>query len=140
MTNFQIQFEELKNLDLPPNQFLVVGSGPMSIREIRDSEDIDVIVTLDLWNELIRTYSVEPNSWGVERISIGDNIEILNPDQSIFSNSSIIPVDDVHSQADTFDGIKFLHLEHLKVFKKKLGREKDLRDIELIDRYIHEQL
>jgi hypothetical protein len=137
--NFQIQFENLKKLNLPIDQFVVVSSGALSIRGIRDSEDIDVLVTESLWNEVIKKYKIGVNSFGIENIELENDIEILNPTQSIFGNSKIIPRDEIFEKADVFDGINFINLVHLKKIKKELGREKDLRDIVLIDNHLRKK-
>jgi len=138
--NFQTKFENLKKLNLPKDQFVIVGSGPMSVRGIRESEDIDVIVTPTLWDELVKKYKIKINSFGVETMYVDTDIEILNPAQSLFGNSKVVPFEEIFAQADVFDGIKFLNLEHLKKIKRELGREKDLRDIKLIDEYLISQI
>ena len=134
--NFQTQFENLKKLNLPADQFVVVGSGALSIKGIRDSKDLDVIVTNSLWSRMIKKYKVGINSFGVENLELENDIEILNPTQSIFGNSKVVPITEIFEKADIFDGIKFLNLDHLKKIKKELGREKDLKDIKLIDDYL----
>lgn len=134
--NFQTQFENLKKLNLPIDQFVVVSSGALSVRGIRDSEDIDVIVTESFWDQLIKKHKAGVNKFGIENLELENDIEILNPAQSIFGNSSIVPIEDVFEKSDMFDGIKFINLDHLKKIKKELGREKDLKDIELIDDYL----
>ena len=134
--NFKTQFENLKKLNLPTDQFVVVGSGTLSIRGIRDSEDVDVIVTELLWNQMIKEYPIGMNSFGIQNLELENDIEILDPTQSIFGNSKIVPRKDIFEKADIFDVIKFINLDHLKMIKKKLGREKDLKDISLIDDYL----
>lgn len=133
---FKTQFENLKKLNLPTDHFVVVSSGALSVRNLRDFEDIDVVVTESLWNEMIKKYKVGINSFGVENLELESDIEILNPAQSIFGNSKIVPIKEIFEQADIFDGIKFINLDHLKKIKKELGREKDLKDIALIDNYL----
>ena len=39
-------------LRLPKNQFAISGSGPLSIRNLREANYIDLIVKEELWNEL----------------------------------------------------------------------------------------
>ena len=85
--DFNTQLQHLKKLNLPPDQFMVVSSGALSVRGIRESKDIDVIVTDSLWSELTKKYKVELNEWDVERINLDNDIEILNPTQSIFGNT-----------------------------------------------------
>lgn len=134
--NFERQFESLKKLNLPTDQFIVVSSGALSVRGIRDSKDIDVIVTESLWDQLSKEYTVGVNSFGVQNLELENDIEILNPTQSIFGNSRIVPVTELFEKADIFYGIKFINLDHLKMIKKELGRERDLKDIALIDDYL----
>lgn len=133
--NFQKQFVILKGLGLPVNEFVVVGSGALSVRSIRDSEDIDLIATKSFWDKMIKKFKVGINNSGVEHIELGPGVEMLNPTQSIFGNSKSVPLDEIFEKADIFDGIKFINLNHLARIKKELGREKDLRDIALINDY-----
>lgn len=130
------EIEQLKKLELPVDKFVVVSSGALAVRGIREAKDLDVIVTNSLWNKLATTYQTEVEN-GVERIKFDNsNIEILNPAQSIFGNSGVVSVEEIFEKADIFGGIKFINLNHLKKIKLKLGREKDLKDIELIDEYL----
>ena len=134
--NIQTQIENLKNLSLPKSDFIVVSSGSLAIRGIRDAKDIDVIVTPFLWSELARKHPVTKNDWGISRIELGSSIEILNPEESIFGNSKVVPVEEIFSQADESSGVRFMNLEHLRKIKQSLAREVDLHDIGLIDEYM----
>lgn len=134
--SFAVQFENLKKLDLPVGDFMVVSSGALAVRGIRESGDLDVVVTESLWKILSEKYPVVSED-GIDRIDLGNDIEILSPADSIFGNGKMIPLKESFEKADTFDGIKFMNLEHLKKIKEKLGREKDLRDIQLIDEYLN---
>lgn len=130
------EIEQLKKLGLPIDEFVIVSSGALAIRGIREAKDLDVIVTNSLWNKLTAIYQTEVEN-GVERIKFDNsNIDILNPAQSIFGNSGVVSVEEIFEKADIFGGIKFINLNHLKKIKLKLGREKDLKDIELIDEYL----
>lgn len=130
------EIEQLKKIGLHIDEFVIVSSGALAIRGIREAKDLDVIVTNSLWNKLTATYQTEVEN-GVERIKFDNsNIEILNPAQSIFGNSRVVSVEEIFEKADIFGGIKFINLNHLKKIKTKLGREKDLKDIELIDEYL----
>lgn len=41
--------EEVKNMKIPCGKYTILGSGPLAIRGIRDTKDIDLIVTSDLY-------------------------------------------------------------------------------------------
>ncbi|MDD2548448.1 MAG: hypothetical protein PHO04_03170, partial [Candidatus Pacebacteria bacterium] len=44
-------FRNLRELNLPLGEYVVFGSGPMGIRNLRDMHDIDLIVTQDLFDQ-----------------------------------------------------------------------------------------
>src|SRR3989344_4860426 len=44
--------KKVKSLNLPLGQYAVFGSGPMSIRGIRESHDIDLVITTQLYEKL----------------------------------------------------------------------------------------
>ncbi len=133
------QLENLRQLGLPPDQYIVVSSGALAVRQIREAADLDVVVTEDLSEKLINKYKVQLNEWGVERIDVGNDIEILNPSQSLFGGSKLVPLEEMMSEADLINGIKFINLKHLRIVKEQLGREIDMKDIQLIDDYLASQ-
>ncbi len=119
--------EELKKMNFPINQFAIFGSGPLGIRGIRDSNDIDLIVKDNLWEELLKKYTISKNKHNA--IIIG-NIEIFN---------NWLPFKDINvliDSADIIEGFRFVKLEYVLEWKKFLGREKDLIDIKLIENYL----
>lgn len=136
---FKERLEKFQEFGIPVSEYIIAGSGPMAIRGIREAQDVDVVVTEHVWNELIKQYPIGKNGWGKEKLDLTDDIEILNPAQSLFTNSELVPAEEVFSKADEFDGVKFISLEHLKIFKQYLGREKDFEDIKLIDEYLASQ-
>ena len=132
--SFQVHLKNLKELDLPASDFVVISSGALAVRGIREAKDLDVIVKGPLWNELKKKYNVVKEN-GVDRINCGNNIEILGAN-SVFTDSTVVPINEIFEKADVFDDTNYISLEHLKKIKLKLGREKDLQDIKLIDEYI----
>lgn len=119
--------EELKKLNFPIDQFAIFGSGPLGIRRIRDSNDIDLIVKDNLWEELLKKYKTIKKKHNA--IIIG-NIEIFN---------NWPPFEDINlliDSADIIEEFKFVKLEYVLEWKKFLGREKDLIDIKLIENYL----
>lgn len=132
--SFQTQLQNLKALNLPPKEFVIVSSGSLAVRGIREAKDLDVIVSDKLWTELTKRYSVFEKD-GVQRIDCGNDIEILENDSGK-TITHLIPVSEVFANADTIDGIQYMNLEQLKKIKLHFGREKDLKDIALIDEYL----
>ena len=90
-----------------------------------------------------RTLCLSPNgnisyqySCDITSVSSIQVVDSIDPVTGIFSNSSVVPVEEIFEKADLFDGIKFINLDNLKKIKAKMARDKDLRDIELIDIYL----
>lgn len=138
MPLFQAQLESLVRLHLPTEQYVVVSSGALAVRGIRDSRDLDIVVTESLWNDLVHKHPIARNSNGVRILQLDNTIEVLQPHDSMFGDSIIVPFQTICEHADIFCGIKFIALGHLKMIKQVMGRDKDLRDIELIDQYLSE--
>lgn len=131
--NFQKLLKELKNLDLPFGEYVVVGSGALGARGIREPKDFDILVSNSLWLQLSQRHPVV-SEHSVEKIKLG-NLEILGRG-SIYRDGGIASVEEQIKTADIIESLPFLRLDFLKRFKQKMGREKDMRDIELIDKYL----
>ncbi len=61
------KFFAFKELDLPLGQYVISGSGPMGIRNIKAIGDIDIIVTQKLWKILSEKYEVSEEH-GIKKI------------------------------------------------------------------------
>ena len=122
--------EELKKLNLPKDKYIIFGSGPMAIRGIRDSEDIDVLVTKALFEELLIKFPQDISNHPLGMMSIGD-IEIGSSWQGNKSMTNKIIGD-----AEFIQGFPFARLGRVIKWKKDMGREKDKRDLKLIEEYL----
>ena len=117
--------KELRELNLSGDEYAIFASGPMAVRRIREANDLDIIVIKRLYQELKEKYPVKD-----DRIAIG-NIEIIDPDHSVVENP-----EELINRAENIDGFKYVPLEDIISWKKKMGRPKDLKDIELINNYL----
>ncbi len=120
-------FKDVKKLDLPQGSFAIVGSGPLGIRGIRPSNDIDILVAPNIWQDFSRKYPQRVNGNNIE---IAPGIEIVCQSQYV-ANPSLLLRD-----IDIIDGLPFVKLAYIIELKKKYGREKDLADIKLIENYL----
>jgi hypothetical protein len=123
---FENFLKAVERLRLPKNQFAIFGSGPLSIRNLREANDIDLIVKGQLWNELSRNYSV----MGERLIKIGET-EIYKDWKPWFDDVNLL-ID----SADIFNGYRFVKLEYLLKWKKEMNREKDKVDIKIIQDFL----
>lgn len=115
--------EELKKLKLPMDEFAITSSGPMAIRGLRENKDIDIIVKPKLWEGLKSQFPISND----DKIKVG-NIEIC---QGSLGNS-----EELIDNADVIDGFRFVKLNEVIKFKQAVGREKDLKDIKLIENFL----
>ena len=131
MRNIDKLLIELRKLDLPLEEYLIISSGPLAIHDIRECNDLDIIVSDALFEELSKKYPVEIGEH-VSKISLGD-IEFMNrnaqqDDEYDFARQ--------RARAEMIDGIPFQDLHACLYFKEKGEREKDRKDVELIREYL----
>lgn len=132
-TSFSLYLEELKDLNLPHGTFAIFGSGPIAIRGLRDSHDLDIIVKDHVYKKLCDAYPNQAKTSPFAFIQIG-NIEIGNQ----WLNSSE-HINEMIDTAEIIDGFPFVQLHYVLAWKKQMGREKDLKDVVLIEEYINSQ-
>jgi len=119
-------------LQLPPEQFIVCGSGILNLLGIRHAVDIDLLVSPELFTDLMqRGWVVNPKY--PDTIEHPDaiasaklHLEFMREDYTL---EELLP------KAYIQDDIRFMSLETLCDAKLQMGREKDFKDIELIDAY-----
>jgi len=131
-------FKEIKKLDFPFGKYVIVGSGPMAARGIREVHDIDIVVTPDLFDKL-KKEGWEIKQWtypgtegriylqnGIIEIYLGVNYGNFNP-----------TTEELIARANVIKNIPFATLEDIIQFKSAYNREKHLKDIELIKEYLN---
>lgn len=137
----QKKFDYLREWHLPIGQYAITASGPLGIRNLREIGDIDLIVTSELWNYLAAKFGVTDKD-GVQKIVFPGNIIEAFREGSFYSkpNDPDMPtVAERISQAEIIEGLPFESLENTLYFKRKMGRDKDLQDIALVEDWIKEQ-
>ena len=128
--NRQELFQKIKNLNLPFGKYALFGSLPMVARELRDCTDIDIIVKKDLWIELEKTWPKKVSAFSSSYLS-RDNIELFKD-----WKPGEWDIEELIKEADTIEGLPFVKLEKVLEWKKLYGREKDLKDVETIKKYL----
>jgi len=131
MKQNQKLFDAVRECDLPIGQYLITGSGPMGIRGLRKINDIDLLVSDKLWGKLAKQYGITEKN-GIKKIVIGE-IEAFGSES--FPEEAGISVAKRLADAEIIEGLPFESLEHAIMFKQMQGRDKDLRDIDLLTSY-----
>ncbi len=128
---------KVKTLDLPKDSYVVFGSCPLSAVGIREANDIDLLVSKEVfaklknigWQELHKSSNDIPLTQDV--FEAHDNWDF----------SSYSPtLDQLLANAMVIDGIPFASLEEVRKWKISSGRPKDIVDIKLIDEYLQKEL
>lgn len=131
------KFGAVKKLDLPIGQYAITGSGALGIRNLREIGDIDIIVTADLWDILAAKYGVTDET-GVKKIVFPNGIVEAFGDCSFYTekkHSDAPTIADRIANADIIEGLPFESLEHVLYYKRKMGREKDIHDVLIIEEW-----
>lgn len=118
---------KIKDLNLDSNQLWVTSSAALVLHGVKsNARDIDLGCSVLLWDELIlKGYKYKQFEDGTYAIDIKSDIEIIKE----YYVDEIIKI----------EGINVGSLESIKKQKQELGREKDLKDIKLIDEYINKK-
>ena len=130
-------FGEIERLNLPQDEYVVLGSGILAALGIREASDVDILATSELFAKLkgddAWVYQVvEVNGTPREKLTKGV-AEVFKDFR--WQGGSMSPKDGI-AQAVKINGINFLPLLRLREIKTQMGREKDVRDVALIDQYL----
>lgn len=135
--NKQELLNEIQKLEFPNTDFIIVGGGALAIRNLRETSDLDIVVTAELFEKLKNdnkwSYTIRPN--GKPKL-YKDFVEVyldVNTDDFQRNTSQLF------EHADIFNQIQFISLQTLMQLKQSYRREKDLHDIELIQTYLATQ-
>lgn len=130
-------FEEVKKLDFPSEHFMVVGSGIMAVKGIRDAYDLDIVVSQELFNKC-KNDEWELKPWtrsgriGKDWLK-GGSVDLVT---EIQSGDEDYDLEKLKEEGEFIDGVWFLSLNQLIKFKRIYGRPKDFDDIALMEKYL----
>ncbi len=121
-------------MGLPAGSYAIFGSGPMAVRGLRECRDIDLIVTDGLFEEYKGVGGWELKDVGGRETLVKDGIEMganWGPGEW--------DIDQLIEDADIIENLPFVRLAEVLKWKRLLRREKDVKDIEVIEDYFRKQ-
>lgn len=126
--------DRVKALQLPPDHFIVIGSGVMGALGIRESNDIDLAVSQDLFDALVA------EGWHRE---IRHNEAMLTHEDVEVWRTWGTPgawrtFEQLLEDSVIISGIAFCSLDYVLQVKKMKARPKDLEDVVLIESYLQQ--
>lgn len=131
--------EKIKALGFDLEKLIVVGSGPMEIRGLRQANDIDLAATADILEQL-----EVAAAWHKSMHVDGSPIYTKGHFQigaNWFGTGTKSDFVSLLNRPDTFnqDGVNFVGLPTVLEWKKHMNRPKDQADIKLIENYLASQ-
>ena len=124
---------KVKTLNLPKNSYIVFGSAPLTVLGIREANDIDLLVSKEVfkklkdagWKELSKGPNDTPVVYDVFEAHDNWNFSSYNPTLEHLLTSAI-----------EVEGIQFASLEEIRRWKLASDKPKHISDIKLIDNYL----
>lgn len=127
--NRQRLAERVNDLRIPQDSYLIVGSGILHVLGIRKSNDIDLLVTTEVFSDLAdRGWTVTTRDDGTSTVG--------HEDFDCMTDWYDKGLHEMLPEAQYVDGAPYLALSAVYRWKQELGREKDQADLKLIDDYI----
>lgn len=125
--------EKIALLKLPKGEYIIYGATPFAIYGIRDVNDVDMLVSKKLYEEL------EKKGW--KKVTKGPKDEPVTFDifeaHNTWEFSPYAPtLSELLSRATVVEGIPFASFEDVRKWKETSGRPKDLVDLKLIDDFL----
>lgn len=131
-------FNELRELDLLIGEYLIIASGPLGIRHLREMSDVDLKVSDKLWNELSKKYEVFYDDCKVMKLRLSENIEAMCEASFAGRNQDGPKIEEQLKNAEIIDNLPFENIQTTLFWKRRSTREKDKKDVESIERWLEE--
>src|SRR3989344_3543000 len=123
---------KVRALGLPKDSYIVFGSCPLAAVGIRESNDIDMLVSEQVYEQLRNDGWQQLDKGPRDKPLVHDVFEAhTNWDFSSYSPT----LDELLANAMDIEGVPFASIEDVRKWKVASGRPKDLVDIGLIDEY-----
>lgn len=122
-------FEKIEQLGLPSGQYVVVGGGTLvALGLLAWDDDVDICVAPNIFADL-QKQGWEQHAWQ-------DKIVLKHDVYDVGIGFGEWSLKDLQSDALYIKGQPFISLKKLTVWKRQMGRPKDLHHIALIDAYL----
>jgi hypothetical protein len=127
--------EELKRLGIDPDDCIVVGSGIMGALGIRQTDDLDLCVNQKTYDRS-KALGWQEKTWPQGAPTIHSSTVDMGTDWG--DGKNIYTFEELKKHMVRIDGVNYVDLGFLRSWKLNYGREKDLKDVEMIDIYLKE--
>jgi len=135
--DFRVLLNSFDSLSLPETKgsYAIFGSGPMAIRGLKETHDLDIVVSPSVWDILIKAGHKEDRApSGTQRILIKDNFN--NEIELMKEWFKGVSAEEILESSERISGHWYGSLELLLKWKINMGRPKDAADISIIKEYL----
>lgn len=132
MTGFEI-IQKVKYLDFPQGSYVVYGSGPLALVGIREANDIDMLISQELYDTLRKKGWHMVNKGPLDKPVVKDDVE-CHPNWNFSMYRPTL--EELLSRATIVDSVAFSSLQDVR--KWKLDHDHSNRDevLKQIDDYL----
>ena len=126
-------YQKIKRLNLPKDKYVVGSGSALEGYGIRKSNDIDIVVTKDVYLNLKKKgwkETIFPN--GLTNLTKEQYEVMVNFNYGKYHASTRHLI----KSANIIKGVPFVNLKEIIKFKKEMSRDKDKEDIKLIENYL----
>ncbi len=127
--------DRVKSLGFPEGEYIIIGSGIMDALGLRESHDVDAVVSDKLFQELKTAGWKEQEQYGVHMLTHMD-VEVW---PSWYHDGLRLSLTQLIDRSVVIDGVRFVSPEFLLEWKQASRREKDLADIKILEEYLSEK-
>lgn len=124
--------ERIRALALPADQFIVAGSGVLDVFGLRESRDIDLIVSSELFTELRDRGWKRFTEHDEQVLKYGDAEAWL----SLPVNGTLKTYEELLPEGVQIEEATFVSPRFLLEWKQYEKRPKDIKDIALLEEYL----
>lgn len=134
MNDWDALLDRVRALELPPNDFVIVGSGPLWAHGLMDAPgDVDILARGAAWDKAAALAPPFVAPRGDCCVSLCDGrIEIFDG-----WTPAVWPIESVFAAAVLHDGLPFAPLAFTLAVKRALNRPKDWPHIRLLTRRLN---
>jgi len=124
---------KVKSLNLPDGSYVVFGGSPLTIAGIRESNDIDMLVSDEVLDQL------KQKGWRMQHKGPQDTplaYDVFEAHNHWHFSSYSPTLEQLLATATIVEGIPFASLQEVRKWKMASDNPKHRHDVELIDQYL----
>lgn len=124
--------DRFHQLGVPADQSVIIGSGILDALALRPSRDIDLVVSSDLFTSLQASGEWQVTVVHDETVLTKDDAEVWLS----WGSAGVPNFTKLYDGGVTIGGVRFADPRFVIEWKRQNAREKDLRDIQLLEEYL----